>query len=409
MIGQRQEKGERDGDRFLLVGVLLLLGIGVIMVYSASSMVAMKRFGSHTYFFNRHLVHALVAIAVLVCCRYVPYSIYRFLAYPILGIALVSLVVLYLPGVGHTVGGAKRWLRLFNLSCQPSEFARIAFIIYLAYSMSKKQERIKAFSIGFLPHMIVFGCFTVLIILQPDFGMEAMMALTAWVMLFVGGVRLSYLLGGLAAILPLAYYVLIHAGYRLKRLASFMDPWQHQSDAGYQVVHSLMAFGSGGVLGAGIGNGYQKLFYLPEPHTDFILSVVGEELGLVGVCIVTSLYLMILWRGTVIAMKAKDLFGMLLATGFTAAIGLQVCVNAAVTLGLMPTKGLTLPFLSYGGTSMIMNAVAVGRASGKSQIPDHRCQLANKHQSPKHEMPNEDNGPHTGDWGTSVPSSLRSA
>jgi len=179
-------------------------------------------------------------------------------------------------------------------------------------------------------------------------------------MLFVGGVRVSYLLGGLAAALPLAYYVLIHAGYRLRRLASFMDPWEHQSDAGYQVVHSLMAYGSGGVLGSGIGNGYQKLFYLPEPHTDFILSVVGEELGLVGICLVGTLYGIILWRGVVIALKARDHFGMFLAAGLTAAIGFQAAINAAVTLGLMPTKGLTLPFLSYGGTSMAVNAVAIG-------------------------------------------------
>jgi cell division protein FtsW len=330
------------------------------MVYSASSMVAMKRFGSHTYFLNRQVVHVLIAILALICCRYVPYSVYRILAYPILGIAFMLLVALYFPGIGRTVGGAKRWLRFFNVSFQPSEFARLALIIYLAYSMSRKQERIKVFNIGFLPHVIVLGCFTTLIILQPDFGMVAMIALIVWVMLFVGGVRVSYLLAGLMAALPLAYYVLINAGYRLKRLASFMDPWQYQSDAGYQVVHSLMAFGSGGILGAGVGNGYQKLFYLPEPHTDFIFSVIGEELGLVGVCFVTSLYMLILWRGIVIAMRARDTFAMFLATGLTAAIGLQVSINAAVALGLMPTKGLTLPFLSYGGTSMLINAVAVG-------------------------------------------------
>jgi cell division protein FtsW len=356
----RNTKDSAGYDRFLLFGVLLLLGIGVVFVYSASSMVAMNRFGSHTYFFNRQIVHVLIAVLAIICCRHVPYSAYRIMAYPILAVAFISLLALYFPGMGHTVGGAKRWLRFSGVSFQPSEFARLALIIYLAYSMSKKQERIKEFSIGVLPHVMVFCCFTFLIIFQPDFGMVAIIALIGGVMLFVGGVRLSYLLGGLAVALPLAYYLIIHTGYRLKRLASFMDPWQHQSDAGYQVVHSLMAFGSGGVLGAGIGNSYQKLFYLPEPHTDFILSVVGEELGLVGISLVTVLYLVVLWRGIVIALKAKDRFAMFLATGLTAAVGFQASINAAVTLGLMPTKGLTLPFLSYGGTSMIVNAVAVG-------------------------------------------------
>jgi cell division protein FtsW len=356
----RNTKDSAGYDRVLLFGVLLLLGIGVVFVYSASSMVAMNRFGSHTYFLNRQIVHVLLAVLAIICCRHIPYSAYKSMAYPILAVAFLLLVTLYFPGLGHTAGGAKRWLRFSGVSFQPSEFARLALIIYLAYSMSKKQDRIKEFSIGFLPHVMVFCCFTLLILLQPDFGMVAIIALIGGIMLFVGGVRLSYLLGGLAAALPMAYYLLIHSGYRLKRLASFMDPWQHQSDAGYQVVHSLMAFGSGGVLGAGVGNGYQKLFYLPEPHTDFILSVVGEELGLVGISLVTVLYLLVLWRGIVIALKAEDRFAMFLATGLTAALGFQVTINAAVTLGLMPTKGLTLPFLSYGGTSMIVNAVAVG-------------------------------------------------
>ncbi len=360
MINYKQTKGDSRYDPFLLISVVSLMAIGIIMVYSASSMIAMKQFGSHTYFFNRQIIHVLVAVLVLICCRYLPYSFYKVLTYPILIVAFILLLALYLPGVGHTVGGARRWLKIFNISFQPSEFARLALIIFLAYSMSKKQEKIKTFSIGFLPHVILVSCFTTLIIFQPDFGMVAIIALIVWIMLFVGGVRISYLLGGLVAILPLTYYVLTHVGYRLKRLVSFIDPWKYQSDAGYQIVHSLMAFGSGGILGSGIGNGYQKLFYLPEPHTDFIFSVVGEELGLVGVCFVMSLYFIILWRGIMIAIRARELFATFLATGLTAAVGLQVCINAGVTMGLLPTKGLTLPFISYGGTSMVINATAVG-------------------------------------------------
>ena len=360
MTIHRKVKKRGGYDPYLLLGVLFLMGIGVVMVYSASSMVAMKRFGSDTYFFNRQVVNVLVAILVLICCRHVPYSFYRILAYPIIVIAFLSLLALYLPHVGHSVGGAKRWLKIFGMSFQPSEFARLGLIVYLAYSMSKKQERIKAFSIGFAPHAIVLGCFTALIVMEPDLGMAAMITLLVWIMLFVGGVRLSYLFAAIMGLVPLAYHLLKHVEYARERVSSFLDPWQHQSDAAYQLVHSLMAFGSGGILGAGIGNGHQKLFYLPEPHTDFIFSVAGEELGLVGVCFITGLYFIILWRGFSIAMKAGDLFATFLATGLTAALGLQACVNAWVALGLLPTTGLTLPFVSYGGTSLVMCAAMIG-------------------------------------------------
>jgi cell division protein FtsW len=282
------------------------------------------------------------------------------MAYPILAVAFLLLFALYLPGVGHPVGGANRWFRIAGVSFQPSELARLALIIYLAYSMSKKQEMIKVFTIGFLPHAIVLAGLGVLVVMQPDFGMTVMLALITWTMLFIGGVRLFHLFTALVAILPIVYYLLIHVGYRVKRLTSFLDPWRYESDSGYQIVHSLMAFGSGGITGLGIGNSYQKLFYLPEPHTDFVFSVVGEELGLVGVCLVVGLYVMLLWRGIVVAMKAQDLFATYLAVGLIAALGLQVCINVGVTMGLLPTKGLTLPFVSYGGTSIVMNAVAVG-------------------------------------------------
>ncbi len=357
-IDKRTKKGGYDG--FLLLGTVLLLGIGMVMVYSASSAVAMKRFGSDAYFFKKHVVYVLAAILVLIACRHVPYTFYGRMAYPFLIVAFLLLLALYLPGVGHPVGGARRWLRFCGISFQPSEFARLALIIYLAYSMSKKQEKIKVFAIGFLPHIIVFGSFGALIVMQPDFGMAAMLALVAWTMLFVGGVRLTYLVTAFVGILPIAYYLLINVGYRLRRLTSFLHPWRYESDAGYQIVHSLMALGSGGVMGSGIGKSYQKLFYLPEPHTDFIFSVIGEELGLVGVCFVIGLYVMILWRGIAVAMKARDLFAIYLAIGLISVLGLQVCVNVGVVMGLLPTKGLPLPFVSYGGTSLVMNAAAIG-------------------------------------------------
>ena len=358
-------------DLHLLFPVLFLVGIGIVMVYSASSALAMKKFGSDYYFLKKQAVFALVGICALVLGRHVPYRAYRPLAYPLLAIALVLLAAVLLSPLGVTAGGSSRWLRLGPLRFQPSEFARFALIVYMAYSLEKKADRIKDFSIGFMPHVVVLGAVAVLVLKQPDFGSAVILAALTWLMMFVGGVRLLYL-GSSCVLLGLAgLYFISLAGYRVRRLLSFLDPWQYSSDAGYQIVHSLMAFGTGGWWGAGIGKGYQKLFYLPEPHTDFIFSVIGEELGLAGVLGIIGLYLLIVWKGIRIARQAPDLFGCYLAVGLTAALGLQICINMGVTMGLLPTKGLTLPFLSYGGTSLVLNMATIGilmniSASGKT-------------------------------------------
>jgi cell division protein FtsW len=347
-------------DVQLLFPVLLLVGIGIVMVYSASSALALKKFGSDHYFLKKQAVFALVGICVLVLSRHVPYRFYRPLAYPLLALALILLAAVLFSPFGITAGGSSRWLGLGPLRFQPSEFARFALIVYLAYSLEKKADRIKEFSIGFVPHGLVLGALAVLVLKQPDFGSVAILAVLTWLMMFVGGVRIVYL-GCSCLLLGLAGgYFIAQAGYRMRRLLSFLDPWQYSADAGYQIVHSLMAFGTGGWWGTGIGKGYQKLFYLPEPHTDFIFSVIGEELGLVGVLLIILLYLMILWKGICIARQAPDLFGSYLAIGLTAALGLQICINMGVALGLLPTKGLTLPFLSYGGTSLVLNMATIG-------------------------------------------------
>jgi cell division protein FtsW len=199
-----------------------------------------------------------------------------------------------------------------------------------------------------------------LIFRQPDFGSVVILGTLTWLMMFVGGVRITHLIGSTILVLPIGYYYLTSAEYRLRRLLSFRDPWQYPSDEGYQIVHSLMAFGTGGIWGTGLGKGYQKLFYLPEPHTDFIFSVVGEELGLVGVGAIIGLYALILFKGIQIASGAPDHFGKFLAVGLTASLGLQICINMGVALGLLPTKGLTLPFLSYGGSSLLMSMASIG-------------------------------------------------
>ena len=347
-------------DLGLLFPVLLLVGMGIVMVYSASSALALDKFGSDYFFLKRQAMFSLVGIVVLVGFSYIPFRLYRLLVYPALLTGIGMLAAVVFSGWGVTAGGSARWLQLGPLRFQPAELARLALIVYLAYSMSKKDELLRDFYVGFLPHMLVLGLLLLLLMAQPDFGSVVIFAALTWIMLFVGGCRLSHLFGLILLLAPMIWLFMTQAEYRVRRLMSFWNPWEHSADAGYQIVHSFMAFGTGGITGAGIGKGYQKLFYLPEPHTDFIFSVIGEELGLIGVLIVIILYAIMLMRGIRIARQAQDPFGAFLAMGITVAIGLQVCINMGVTLGLLPTKGLTLPFLSYGGTSLLINMAAVG-------------------------------------------------
>ncbi len=347
-------------DVKLMFPVLMLTAIGIIMVYSASSVLAFKKFGTDYFFLIKQSLFAIAGLIALVCFRHFPYRYFKIMAYPLLIFALILLGAVFIPGLGYSAGGSARWLRFGGFTVQPSEFARLSMIIFLSYSIEKKSENLSNFYIGFLPHVIVLGLFTVLLFLQPDFGSVVILSAITWLMLFVGGVRILHLVPSVFLLLPFAYIYMVSADYRVKRLMSFWDPWQYPADEGYQIVHSLMAFGTGGIWGAGIGKGYQKLHYLPEPHTDFIFSVIGEELGLLGVLIILVMYALILWRGIKIAKNTDDNFGTFLATGITAAIGIQVCINMGVTLGILPTKGLTLPFLSYGGTSLLVNMASIG-------------------------------------------------
>lgn len=347
-------------DVQMLLAVLFVVGIGIVMVYSASSALALKKYGSDFYFLKKQALYSLLGILALVVCTHIPYRIYRALAYPGLLMALGLMLAVLFSDMGMTAGGSSRWLRLGPVTFQPAELARIALVIYLAYSLSKKQDKVRMFSIGFFPHVLVLGVFAVLLLLQPDFGSVVIFTALSWLMMFVGGVRLRHLLSLFIVLVPTGYFLMLNAAYRLKRWVSFLDPWQFPEGEGYQIIHSLMAFGTGGIWGTGIGKGYQKLFYLPEPHTDFVFAVIGEELGFLGVMVIVGLYGLILWRGTLIACRCKDRFGMLLATGLTFAVGLYVSINMGVTLGLLPTKGLTLPFLSFGGTSLLLNMACIG-------------------------------------------------
>lgn len=347
-------------DATLLFPVLFLVGFGIVMVYSASSALSLKVHGHGYYYLQRQAAFSLIGIIVMILCRHIPYRLFGYFVYPLLFSAIGLLILVLVPGFGVTAGGSTRWLGIAGLTFQPSELARLAIVMYLAYSLTKKQAKLDVFSIGFVPHVIVLAVLAVLIGMEPDFGSVVILTILTWIMMFTAGVRMHHLLIPLPVILAALAYFLVSAPYRLARLVSFLNPWAYAADQGYQVVHSQMAFGTGGIVGTGLGHSYQKLFFLPEPHTDFIFSVIGEEVGLVGVTIIVMLYGVIVWRGIGIARHCPEPFGALAALGLTAAIALQICVNMGVTLGLLPPKGLPLPFLSYGGTSMVISMVSVG-------------------------------------------------
>jgi cell division protein FtsW len=268
--------------------------------------------------------------------------------------------LIWVPHLGIRAGGAVRWLNLGVFSFQVSEMVKVALILFLAHFLTEKANHIREFREGMLVPLGIMGTLVGLILLQPDFGTTVIIALITFLMIFLAGGRIVHLAGLAALFLPVALWLLLHKSYRLARLTAFLDPWKDPRHSGFQIIQSLIAFGSGGTFGVGIGDGMQKLFYLPEPHTDFILSVIAEESGFIGVGLILLLYIILIVRGLVISLKAPDLFGNLLAAGLTMMLALEAFINIAGVMGLIPLKGLALPFLSYGGTSLMMSLVAVG-------------------------------------------------
>jgi cell division protein FtsW len=347
-------------DHILMISALLLLGLGLVMVFSASGVLATDKYHDPAFFLKKQLIYAVLGIGLMLVVRRIPYQSYNRLVYIILLISLILLVLVLIPGIGVRIRSASRWIRFGPLVIQPSEFAKLAIIIFLAYSMARKQEKIRYFSIGFMPHIVVAGIFILLIEKEPDFGTAMALAGITFLMLFVGGTRLTHIFLAILSASPLVIYVILKNKMRLERVVTFVDPWKYAQESGYQLVHSLYAIGSGGFWGLGIGKSREKLFYLPDSHTDFIFAILSEELGFLGVIIVFSLFAILITRGLIISTRAQDSFGAYLAMGLTALIGLQAAINLAVVSGLMPTKGLSLPFLSYGGSSLLVNMIAIG-------------------------------------------------
>jgi cell division protein FtsW len=347
-------------DTPLLVVVLALTGLGVVMVYSASSVVAEFKYEDATYFLTRQLWGVGAGLLALVVGLRLDYRWYQRLTYPLLAVAFALLALVFVPGLGETGGGARRWLVVGGVRLQPAEVVKVIALFYLAYSITKKQERMRSFTLAFIPHTLVIGGMVVLLMPQPDFGTSAMLMVMMGLMLFLGGARVSYLLAMVIGAGFLAYDAIVTSDYRLERLEVFLNPESHRQGEGWQISESLLALGSGGVTGLGLGQGHLKLGWVPELWNDFIATIIGHELGLLGLGIVVSLYLVLLWRGVRIAQRALDPYGALLALGITALLILQAATNLGVVMGLLPTKGLTLPFVSYGRTSVVVCLFCVG-------------------------------------------------
>jgi cell division protein FtsW len=351
----------RHYDRMLFGAVMLLLGIGIVMVYSSSSVVALTTYHDPSYFMKRQILWALLGAGALMACMRMDHEKLadKRVVVLLLAVTLLLLAATFLPAVGRTVNGARRWIRLGWLTFQPAELMKFTLVVYLSSYISTKRDRLREFQGGLLPAFVVTAVFLGLTLLQPDFGTVMVMGLIIVIMVFVGGARPMHLGIAALALAPLVYAAIVYKTYRLRRMLAFLDPWADPQGAGHQIVQSYLAFGSGGVLGRGLGEGRQKLLFLPERHSDFIFAVIGEELGLWGACLVLLLFTVVLWRGVRIALATEG-FSRMLAMGITLLICVQGLFNMAVVTGLLPTKGIALPLVSYGGSALVVTLASVG-------------------------------------------------
>ncbi len=346
-------------DGVLFGTVIALIVFGVVMVYSASSVRAVRLFGDGHYYLIRQAIYAAIALPLLVAVARIDYHRYRPLAKPVLAVAVVLLLMVIM-GLGRKAGGASRWIQVGPINIQPAEVTKVAMILWLADSLAKKAGRIRSFSVGFLPHVLMAGFLVALCMAQPDFGSSVILMLLTFVLMFTAGAKMGYMLAGAAVLTPIAYLLVRSSEYRWQRIIAFTDPFKYRMTGGYQIVESWTSFSGGGLWGVGLGDSRQKMLFLPEAHTDFIAAIVAEELGYVGFCCMMAAFVLVVVRGVRTALKAVDDYGTYLAIGITMFVGIQVVTNLAVVLGLLPTKGLTLPFLSSGGSSLLVNCAAVG-------------------------------------------------
>jgi cell division protein FtsW len=353
-------------DKVLFLATILLVAISIVMVYSASAVVGLERFGKPYLFLLKQGMLAVLGTTLMAVVMRIDYRTYRepvFIWTCLAVVAVALIVVLFSPPVNH----ARRWFGIAGIGVQPSELAKLAAIFFIAALLERRMHRINEIGYALMPIGIFLGCLVGLILLEPDFGTSMSLLAIAAVMVFAAGLNYTYILGVLLVALPVIGVLVMGTGYRRRRVLTFLDPWQDPLGDGFQIIQSLIAVGTGGVSGKGLMNGVQKLFYLPEPHTDFIYAVIAEELGLIGATAVLLCFCVITWRGLRIALRAPDGFGSLLALGLTTMVVAQAFFNISVVLGLLPTKGIPLPFVSAGGSSLLINLVGMGILLNVSQ------------------------------------------
>ena len=353
-------------DRILFLATILLVAVSVVMVYSASAAIAAERFGSASTFVVKQGMWTVLGLALLAVVMRIDYRMYREPVFIWSGLAIVTVglvLVLFSPPVNN----ARRWFSIGGLGVQPSELAKLAAIFFIAALLERRSHRINELGYSLAPIGLVVALLVALILIEPDFGTSMSLALVAAVMVFAAGLNYTYILGAILCALPAIAYLAMGASYRRRRLFTFLHPFDDPQGDGYQIIQSLIAVGTGGVWGKGLMNGVQKLFFLPEPHTDFIYAVISEELGLVGATLVLVCFVVIAWRGLRVALRAPDSFGSFLALGLTTMVAVQAFVNMSVVLSLLPTKGIPLPFVSSGGSSLLINLVGMGVLLNVSQ------------------------------------------
>ena len=348
-----------QSDKWLFLASLVLVCTSVVMVYSASAVLALDRYQASHTFVTKQLMWALLGIAVMSIVMRIDYRTYRNerVVWTLLGISVLLLIAVLF---SRPVNGTRRWFGVGGLGIQPSELAKMAAVLFTALLLDRRMHRVNEIGYSLLPIAIVTGVLGGLILLEPDFGTAVSLVAVTGLMIFAAGLSYRYVVGAIVLSLPALYVIGMSADYRRRRLLAFLDPWSDPLGDGFQIIQSLIAVGTGGVAGRGLMGGVQKLFYLPEPHTDFIYAVIGEELGLIGASVVLACFCVIAWRGLRASTLAPDGFGSLLALGLTLMIVLQAFVNISVVLGMMPTKGITLPLVSHGGSSLLINLLALG-------------------------------------------------
>ena len=354
-------------DKLLFTATLVLVCASLVMVYSASAVIGLEQYQQRpTFFLFKQATFALLGLALMPVLMRIDYRHYR---QPVVIWTALAMVAFGLVAVlfGPRINGARRWFGGAGLGVQPAEFAKIVVVVFVAAILERRMDRIDDLRYSLVPVAIVLGVVVALIMLQPDLGTALSIVVIVGAMIFAAGINYRYILGLLLVSLPAAYIVLMSADYRRRRMTVFLNPWEDPLGDGFQVIQSLIAVGTGGLFGRGLMAGVQKLFYLPYPHTDFIYAVIGEELGLAGCTIVLACFCVIAWRGLRTAMRAPDRFGAFLALGVTAMVVVQAFFNISVVLGLLPTKGIPLPFVSYGGSSLLVSMVGMGILLNVSQ------------------------------------------